>query len=174
MSKIKKITTLLKKVLLIGLRVLVVLGVLGGLIGMGLYWQYIIKEPGDLIQKDVILEIISEESPIYYRGYQPNDPTSQEPIGVLFDGQHRNYVAYEALPKDWIHAIISAEDKHFFHHVGFDFLGIVRAVFQNFSAGRVVAGASTLTQQTAKNLYSRPDRSFRSKIEEAVNALRLE
>ncbi|MEC7986710.1 MAG: transglycosylase domain-containing protein, partial [Myxococcota bacterium] len=57
---------------------------------------------------------------------------------------------------------------------GFDFLGIVRAVFQNFSAGRVVAGASTLTQQTAKNLYSRPDRSFRSKIEEAVNALRLE
>ncbi|MFO0003623.1 MAG: biosynthetic peptidoglycan transglycosylase, partial [bacterium] len=54
------------------------------------------------------------------------------------------------------------------------FKHIVRAAVQNARAGRVVAGGSTLTQQTAKNLFYRPDRSLRSKAQELVDALRLE
>jgi membrane peptidoglycan carboxypeptidase len=83
-------------------------------------------------------------------------------------------VPYEEIPEDYVHAIVAAEDGTFFEHPGVSAKHIVRAMFQNLKAGRVVAGGSTLTQQTAKNLFYRPDRSLRSKLQELVNALRLE
>ena len=75
-----------------------------------------------------------------------------------------------ALPE----ALIAIEDRRFRHHFGVDPFGIARAFWANVTAGDVVQGGSTLTQQLAKNLFLTPARSTRRKVQEALLALWLE
>ena len=74
------------------------------------------------------------------------------------------------LPK----AVIATEDRRFYSHFGVDPIGLARALFANISAGRVVQGGSTITQQLAKNLFLTPERSLSRKIQETLLALWLE
>ena len=145
----------------------VVLAIGGGGAGAWLYQQHVVADPGPHLDRDAILDVISQESPVLYRDGETR-------IGVFFAREHRDYVAYERIPKAWVQAIVAAEDQRFWDHPGFDAKGIARAMKANVEAGRVVAGGSTLTQQTAKNLFYRPDRSLRAKLVELVDALRLE
>ena len=71
-------------------------------------------------------------------------------------------------------AIIAIEDRRFRSHFGLDILGLGRAMIENLRAGRVVQGGSTLTQQLAKNLFLKPDRTMSRKAQEAVLAIWLE
>ena len=143
------------------------LTVVGLFISGVLYWKFIISEPGDHITPQAINQIIARESPVYYRD-------GQTKVGVFFSREHRVYVPFSNIPKSCIDALIAAEDERFYFHPGVDPLGITRAMIANLKARRLVAGGSTLTQQTAKNLYYRPDRSLKSKWTELLNALRLE
>ncbi|MEZ4316560.1 MAG: transglycosylase domain-containing protein [Myxococcota bacterium] len=139
-----------------------------GLIATGLlYRQYVIVDPGPHIDAQHIRTIIAQESPVYYR-----DGTTR--IGVFFEDEHRQYVPFDELPSSWMMGIVAAEDGSFWSHPGLSVKHIARAMKDNALAGGVVAGGSTLTQQTAKNLYYRPDRSLKSKGQEFLNALRLE
>jgi penicillin-binding protein 1A len=74
------------------------------------------------------------------------------------------------LPK----AVIAAEDHRFYRHFGIDPIGLLRAAFANISAGHVVQGGSTISQQLAKNLFLTSERSFSRKIQETLLALWLE
>jgi penicillin-binding protein 1A len=74
------------------------------------------------------------------------------------------------LPK----AVIAAEDHRFYHHFGVDPIGLLRATLANISAGHIVQGGSTITQQLAKNLFLTPERSLSRKIQETLLALWLE
>ncbi len=80
----------------------------------------------------------------------------------------------EEMPAYLPEAVIAIEDRRFRWHVGIDPIGLVRAFAENFSAGRIVQGGSTLTQQLAKNLFLTPERSFERKIQEVVLAVWLE
>ncbi len=80
----------------------------------------------------------------------------------------------EKMPKHLIHAFVAAEDARFFSHPGVDIRSIARAAIQNWKAGRVVQGGSTITQQVAKYFLLTPERSYRRKIREAILALRIE
>ncbi|MDP2312129.1 MAG: transglycosylase domain-containing protein [Pseudomonadota bacterium] len=148
---------------------------LGGVLSLGAmscaggwsYQEHVVADPGPEFTRESIQAIIAQESPVYYR-----DGATR--IGVFFDLEHRAYVPYAEIPKAYVNAIVAAEDGAFFDHHGVSPKHIVRAMWQNARAGSVVAGGSTLTQQTAKNLFYRPDRSLRSKWGELVNALRLE
>jgi len=71
-------------------------------------------------------------------------------------------------------AFIAIEDRRFREHGGLDVIGLGRALLANLTAGRVVQGGSTLTQQLAKNLFLTPERSLRRKVQEALLALWLE
>ncbi len=71
-------------------------------------------------------------------------------------------------------AVIAIEDRRFYWHYGIDPIGLVRALFTNWRAGGVVQGGSTLTQQLAKNLFLKPERTIERKIQEVVLALWLE
>lgn len=71
-------------------------------------------------------------------------------------------------------AFIAIEDRRFREHLGLDLVGLIRAAVVNLTAGRVVQGGSTLTQQLAKNLFLTPERSLRRKVQEALLALWLE
>jgi penicillin-binding protein 1A len=154
---------MIKNITLIALALMVVAGITLGL----MYRSSIVSEPGDHLSRDYIRNVIAQESPVLF-----NDGKTR--IGVFFAREHRTYLAYDEVPRSWVLAITAAEDQRFWSHPGVDIWGIARAMLRNIQAGRMVAGGSTLTQQTAKNLYYRPDRSLGSKWTELLNALRLE
>jgi len=90
---------------------------------------------------------------------------------------HRTLVALDALPPQLVEAVLAAEDVRFFHHRGVDYPAIVRAAWMNYQAGRVVEGASTITQQVARNLLPAEigtERSVRRKVREALLARMIE
>ena len=89
------------------------------------------------------------------------------------DGTRSRFLRADRLPAALVDATLAAEDRRFFGHPGVDPLALVRAVWHNARAGRMVEGGSTLTQQTAKILIDRP-RTIRGKLSELVLALRLE
>ena len=80
----------------------------------------------------------------------------------------------EALPDYVPAAFIAIEDRRFYHHPGFDPIGMTRAIAANMRAGRVVQGGSTLTQQLAKNLFLCPDQNIKRKVQELMLAVWLE
>ena len=80
----------------------------------------------------------------------------------------------DALPDYVPAAFIAIEDRRFYHHPGFDPIGMMRAMATNMRAGRVVQGGSTLTQQLAKNLFLTPDQNLRRKVQELMLAVWLE
>ncbi len=96
-------------------------------------------------------------------------------IAEYYD-EKRLYLPYSSMPKLLVQAFISAEDKNFFKHGGIDFEGIVRAALSNFTrgAGGRQQGASTITQQVAKNFFLTNEQSFDRKAKEALLALRIE
>ena len=79
-----------------------------------------------------------------------------------------------AIPDNIANATIAAEDHRFYHHIGIDPIGTARAAVHNLLRVRVVEGGSTITQQVAKLMFPRAPRSVRSKVREAITALRLE
>ena len=94
-----------------------------------------------------------------------------------FATQKRTFVAIDEIPLFVINAFLSAEDKNFFQHPGIDARGITRAIFKNLKnivTGQRLEGASTITQQVAKNFLLSSDVSFSRKVKEAILAFRIE
>jgi penicillin-binding protein 1B len=88
--------------------------------------------------------------------------------------ERRRPVKFADVPPSLVQAILSAEDKHFFRHSGFDFSRILKAAYVDLREGRKSQGASTLTMQVARGLWLQPDKSFRRKLQEALIAMHLE
>ena len=88
--------------------------------------------------------------------------------------ENRETVPYDQLPRDLINAAVAMEDTKFYQHSGYDFFGIVRAALKNLTAGHVRQGASTITQQLARNTFSLKERTFRRKLLEIFLARRIE
>jgi penicillin-binding protein 1A len=83
-------------------------------------------------------------------------------------------VTLKDLPPHVAQAVLASEDRRFYSHFGLDFWGLGRAAWVNMQAGRVVQGGSTITQQLAKNLFLKPERTYGRKIQEALLAVYLE
>src|SRR5438552_18892779 len=88
--------------------------------------------------------------------------------------ENRQTVPYEQLPRDLINAVVAVEDSKFYQHGGYDLVGMVRAALKNFAAGHVRQGASTITQQLARNSFALKERTFRRKLVEIFLAKRIE
>jgi len=88
--------------------------------------------------------------------------------------EKRTVVDFAAIPVHVRNAFLAAEDAEFYDHPGLDFPGMLRALWQNLKAGRVVQGGSTITQQVIKTFILGPERSYARKIKEVLLALRLE
>ncbi len=130
-----------------------------------------------------ILWIYSNKLPDYkfLKNYKP--PVSSKLYsgsGVLvsdFSSEKRIFVPFEAIPSIVINSFLSAEDKNFFYHPGVDAKGVIRAIKNNISnalKSKRLEGASTITQQVAKNFLLSNEVSLDRKIKEAILAFRIE
>lgn len=99
-----------------------------------------------------------------------------ELITNLFDSQRekRRPVRYDDLPPTLVHAILSAEDKRFFEHPGFDFIRIFGAAWADVRHSQHLQGASTITMQVARTFFLSSDRTWQRKVSEAMLSLELE
>ncbi len=94
-----------------------------------------------------------------------------------FSQEKRVFVPFNTIPKNVINAFLSAEDKNFFSHPGVDAKGVIRAIINNISnvlTSKRLEGASTITQQVAKNFLLTNEVSLNRKIKEAILAFRIE
>ena len=130
-----------------------------------------------------VLWIYSNDIPDYkfLKNYKP--PVSSKVYsgeGELvadFSKEKRIFVPYSTIPKNVINAFLSAEDKNFFSHPGVDAKGVLRAFVNNISniiSSKRLEGASTITQQVAKNFLLTNEVSINRKIKEAILAFRIE
>jgi 1A family penicillin-binding protein len=88
--------------------------------------------------------------------------------------RNREEVSLGQISPYLVAAVISAEDNRFYEHQGVDFWGMIRAAFKNTAAGRIRQGASTLTQQLARNTFDLRDRTYDRKILEVFLAMRID
>jgi len=86
----------------------------------------------------------------------------------------QTYISLQKINPNMLHAIISIEDQHFYNHIGFDFKRIVKSLMYNVYAMKKKYGASTITQQYAKNLYLSNEKSYKRKLKEAYYTILLE
>ncbi len=125
------------------------------------------QDPNSIFTREGILKILARESVVFYAD-------GQTKVGTFFEGTHRDYVPFDSVPKLLVEALISAEDQHYWTHGGMDFKAIAYAMLDNLKSGSMKRGGSTLTQQTSKNLFRRRGRTLMGKIDELINAYRLE
>ena len=91
-----------------------------------------------------------------------------------FSVERRFWVSLDKIPVELQNAVIATEDRKFYGHWGIDVLRNISAVFVNLARGRKAQGASTVTQQLARNLYLSSDKTFIRKIREVLTAVQLE
>src|SRR6201996_8068168 len=131
----------------------------------GLMWHYS-KDLPDYAQRQ------NYEPPVMTRVHAADGSLLAE-----YANERRLYLPIQAVPKLVTNAFIAAEDKNFYQHPGVDITGIGRAAMvfvQNYGSGRRPQGASTITQQVAKNFLLTNEVKFERKIKEALLALRIE
>ena len=92
---------------------------------------------------------------------------------MVFNNNNK-WISLDKISPYLIDATISTEDKHFYHHIGFDYLRIAKALVTNIVSSSLSEGASTITQQYARNLFLNCDKTWERKIDEAMLAIELE
>ena len=88
--------------------------------------------------------------------------------------QYAPPVKIDEMPTYVPEAFVAIEDRRFYHHLGFDLIGIMRALVSDIRHGHAAEGASTITQQLARNLFLTPDQNIKRKIQEVILAVELE
>ena len=110
----------------------------------------------------------------------PKIQISRNQSYYLYDNENEqifnnySWVSLDDISPYLIDATLSTEDKHFYYHIGFDYLRIGKAIIKNISSRSLSEGASTITQQYARNLYLNYEKTWKRKIDEAVLAFELE
>ncbi len=111
-------------------------------------------------------------------GYAPFESSklysSDNILLAEFYVERRTFVSQERIPDQVKNAFIAVEDANFYTHPGIDILRLMRALFINIKEGRFVQGGSTITQQLAKMLFLKPEKTLTRKIREIALALKIE
>ena len=152
---------LIKKII-IGISTLVLLTII---VILSILWSYSNKIPDYKFLKNY-------KPPVSSKVYSGNGELVAD-----FSQEKRIFVPYNSIPKTVIFSFLSAEDKNFFSHPGVDARGVLRAIINNIKniiTSKRLEGASTITQQVAKNFLLSNEVSLNRKIKEAILAFRIE
>ncbi|MDX2082128.1 MAG: transglycosylase domain-containing protein [Terrimicrobiaceae bacterium] len=134
-----------------------------GWVALGIYSRHYEKRAGEFNLAEV--GQMESASVIY-------DRDGRE-FGKIFI-QNRQPVPFDRIPPMLVKAVIAAEDNRFYDHDGVDYMGIVRAAITNYRKGRIAQGASTVTQQLARNSFELRERTYERKLVEMFLAWRIE
>ena len=94
---------------------------------------------------------------------------------IIYEGSNNGeWVKLEDIDQKLIDYIINIEDQYFYYHKGFDIMRIIKVMIDNLKAGKITAGASSISQQYVKNLFLTFDQTWERKINEAFLTIRLE
>jgi monofunctional biosynthetic peptidoglycan transglycosylase len=146
----------------------------GKLRGVVLLWKAFCYTLGAAVLATIAVQIWFLGHIIYWNNFNPSSTAFMERRLELLrakDGKarlRRQWIAYERISPHLKRAVIAAEDARFIDHEGFDWEAIQKAMAKNEREGKVVAGASTISQQLAKNLLLSGERSWLRKAEEAA------
>ncbi len=154
------------KALLKFIKILLLLGVAAILLGAGTFGAVYIYFSRDLPK---ISRLEDYRPPIITTVYARDERKIAE-----FHKERRKIIPLSDMPPQLIQAFIAAEDARFYIHEGIDFYSIIRAFIANLSAGGIVQGGSTITQQVTKSFLLTPERSYQRKIKEAILAYRID
>lgn len=91
-----------------------------------------------------------------------------------FGEERRDFVKIKEVPESLKQAVLAAEDDRFYQHYGVDYIGVLRAIYSNFTAGSTLQGASTITMQVARNFFLTKEKTFTRKFSEALLAFKIE
>ena len=152
---------ILKNILFISLSLLLLLGILMFIV----LWTYSNNIPDYKFLKNY-------KPPVSSKVYSGNGELVAD-----FSKEKRVFVPYNSIPENVINSFLSAEDKNFFSHPGVDAKGVLRAVINNIFniiSSKRLEGASTITQQVAKNFLLTNEVSLNRKVKEAILAFRIE
>ena len=134
-----------------------------------LAWKAFCYALGTVVLAVVAIQLWFLSHIIYWSSYNPSSTACMERHLEKPGARLRhNWVPYSRISEHLKRAVVAAEDAKFLDHEGFDWEAIQRAIDKNERRGRVVAGASTITQQLAKNLFLSGSRSWLRKGQEAV------
>ncbi|MEP3278677.1 MAG: penicillin-binding protein 1A [Stappiaceae bacterium] len=132
-------------------------------------WMYLTHVSADLPDYSALKNY---EPPVMTRVHASDGQLMAE-----YARERRMFLPIQAVPEKLKQAYLSAEDKNFYSHGGLDFSGIAKAMVQNvqnYGSGRRPVGASTITQQVAKNFFFTNEVSYERKMKEAILAMRIE
>ena len=136
--------------------------------------QSVTGQPAVLIRisNDKIAQItsLSDRAPLHQYVLEPALITSVSEQ----NREKRRLIKFRDIPQNLVHAIISAEDKRFFQHAGFDPMRILKAAWVDFRSGRKEQGASTISMQLSRSFWLDSDKSWRRKFAELLITMRLE
>lgn len=145
---------------------LMILILIGGVAALGIY--------------SVVVAPLREKA----QTYDLNEVRKLEAASIIYDRNgeelsriyvlNRTPVPIKEVPQHFIDALTAQEDSRFFSHDGVDYIGLIRAVYLNLRAGEVTQGASTITQQLARQTFGLMEKSYKRKIMEAFVAQRIE
>jgi penicillin-binding protein 1A len=141
--------------------IFLILGSVAGVAGGFLYWTL-----SDLPKINAIEQYVPVESSKVY--------SSDGQVLAEFYVERRTFLPHYEIPDHVKKAIIAIEDARFYSHPGVDMIGIFRALVQDIRAGSIKQGGSTITQQLAKMLFLKPEKSIKRKIREAALSIRIE
>lgn len=142
-----------------GLKIIVLLII--GLLGGYMYWCF--------------STLPSTENLDEYSPYESSKIFSYDNVLLTeFYVERRTFIPHEKIPKQVINAFIAVEDMRYYKHHGIDIIRTIGALFRNIKEGAFVQGGSTITQQLAKMLFLKPEKTITRKIKEIVLSLQLE
>jgi penicillin-binding protein 1A len=142
-------------------RYLIVFSALLGILGSIIYWVF-----SDLPK----IKRLEEYTPIESSRVYSDDG---KVIAELYV-ERRTFVAHYQIPEHVKKAFIAVEDIRFYYHPGVDLIGIMRALWSDIRAGGIVEGGSTITQQLARMLFLKPEKSIQRKLKEAALSILIE
>lgn len=155
-----KLSSIIKILLLIVVAAIIILGSLVTSIILGIFKKAPVIEPSEYRSQ------LSETSRIY--------SSDGKLIESLISNQFSEFVPYEDIPKDLVNAIVAIEDERFFEHNGVDYKRVVGAIVHDIKTRSFEQGASTITMQLAKNLYTSFSKSVVRKITDVYYSYQIE
>ena len=120
----------------------------------------------DLPSTDALVSVKPWEGTVLY-------DVKNRPIKAFYE-EDRAVISLDEMPADLVSAFIAVEDRQFYRHWGLNLLAIAKALSEDVAARKVVRGASTITQQLARNLFLTQEQTLTRKIKEAILAIRIE